>query len=36
VSALRKINLLTVVLVAIAIASFVAKLKLGYGFYEGR
>jgi hypothetical protein len=32
---LRKINLVTVVMVALALASFVARMKWGYGFYDG-
>lgn len=33
---MKRINLVTVLIVAITVASFVAKVKWGYGLYEGR
>jgi len=31
----KKANLLTLILVLVAIASFLAHVKFGYGFHEG-
>jgi hypothetical protein len=31
----KKANLLTLILVLVALASFVARVKWGYGFHEG-
>jgi hypothetical protein len=36
VKLLKKVNVLTLVLFLVALASLGAKLKTGYGFYEGR